>query len=254
MGILTNQQANRCFPPRNSGKKRPMNVHSLLLAACLSVPMFCFGETHLFILSGQSNMAGINPDTSFTPVVEKEFGKQNVVVVKDAMGGQSIQRWYKGWSELAAQNNMNKKAGKGTPPPEDGDLYDRLMVKVNKELSGKRFDTVTFVWMQGEADSKKKNPVIYKASLMGLLDQLKEDLGREDINVVIGRLSTFKNGKGGWDRIRKIQVEVAESTPRTLWVDTDDIDRKDVHYSKAGYKALGERFAEQSIDLIKNAK
>jgi arylsulfatase A-like enzyme len=40
-------------------------------------------KKHLFILSGQSNMAGLNPEISFTPAVETAFGKDNVIVVKD---------------------------------------------------------------------------------------------------------------------------------------------------------------------------
>ena len=31
---------------------------------------------HLFILSGQSNMAGLAPDESFTPAVQNEYGKE----------------------------------------------------------------------------------------------------------------------------------------------------------------------------------
>ena len=30
---------------------------------------------HLFILSGQSNMVGLNPDESFIQILEKKFGK-----------------------------------------------------------------------------------------------------------------------------------------------------------------------------------
>ncbi|MEO1982682.1 MAG: hypothetical protein ABGZ24_19400 [Fuerstiella sp.] len=37
---------------------------------------------HLFIMSGQSNMAGLDPDESFTPAVQSAFGKENVIVVK----------------------------------------------------------------------------------------------------------------------------------------------------------------------------
>ena len=42
-------------------------------------------EVHLFILSGQSNMAGLNPDLSFTPRVEQHFGKDRVIVVKHVL-------------------------------------------------------------------------------------------------------------------------------------------------------------------------
>ncbi len=52
---------------------------------------------HLFILTGQSNMAGLNPKESFIPAVTKEFGAENVIVIKYARGGQPIHRWDKQW-------------------------------------------------------------------------------------------------------------------------------------------------------------
>ena len=53
---------------------------------------------HLFILSGQSNMGGLDPTISFTPTVEAEFGKDNVIVVKKAWGSKHIARWDKKWT------------------------------------------------------------------------------------------------------------------------------------------------------------
>lgn len=206
-------------------------------------------EKHLFILSGQSNMANLDPNSSFTPAVEKAFGKGNVVVVKDAQKGQPISRWYKKW-----------KPAQGDAPAATGDLYDRLMKQVNAARKKDQFAAVTFVWMQGERDAKDNQGEVYAASLKGLMAQLQGDLKREDVNVVIGRLSdSGLVGKGNpqWTLVRKAQVEVAEAYPRGAWVDTDDLngDKNDLHYTEDGYKKLGERFAEKSIGLIKkNAK
>jgi hypothetical protein len=50
---------------------------------------------------------------------------------------------------------------------------------------------------------------------------------------------------------------VAEAYPRGAWVDTDDLkgEKNDLHYTEDGYKKLGERYAQKSIELIKkNAK
>ena len=52
---------------------------------------------HLFILSGQSNMQGHRPQEAFTPAVEKALGKEKIIVIQDALGGQPIQRWWKDW-------------------------------------------------------------------------------------------------------------------------------------------------------------
>ncbi len=199
-------------------------------------------------------MSGVNPKKSFTPVVEKEFGKSNVIVVKDAEGDEPIRRWYKDWLPED-----------GSPPGETGDLYDRLMAKVAEATEGVEIQTVTFVWMQGEKDATNQNGALYAGSLRGLLGQLSGDLGREDVNFVIGRLSDWHNPhrQEDWAMVREAQVEVAEESPRGAWVDTDDLNNgvnrkgkemKDtLHYTPAGYQTLGVRFAEEAIELIKSS-
>lgn len=208
---------------------------------------------HLFLLSGQSNMAGLDPSISFTPAVEAEFGKDRVLVVKDAQGGQPIRRWHKGW-----------KDADGKAPESTGDLYDRLMKKVRAKIEGKRLASVTFVWMQGERDAREQHGDVYRRSLRGLLDQVGQDLGRDDVGCVIGRLSDFDLANKRyrhWTKVREAQVAFAESHPRGAWVDTDDLNdgqnrrgkriRNDLHLSVEGYRTLGARFAQRAIDLVR---
>ncbi len=225
------------------------------LILCLLIPEVRSEEgKHLFILSGQSNMQGHHPDEAFTPAVEKALGKDKVIVIQDALGGQPIQRWYKEW-----------KSPTGEKPETNGDLYDRLMSKVKPAIKGQKLASVTFIWMQGERDANMKWGDVYEASLKGLYMQLSKDLDRDDVNFVIGRLSDFdmQNKKYlHWTKIRDIQVKMADSNPNFTWVDVDDlndgVNRKgkkinnDLHYSAEGYKTLGKRFAESSLKLIRN--
>ena len=109
--------------------------------------------------------------------------------------------------------------------------------------------------MQGERDAKEKHGQVYAASMQGLIDQLSADLGRDDLNFVIGRLSD--NGKTAhWEIVRKAQVQVAESSPRGAWVDTDDLNgpKNGLHYTKEGYAELGKRLAAKAIELIRKSK
>ena len=210
---------------------------------------------HLFILSGQSNMVGLNPSISFTPTIEAALGKDNVIIVKDAAGGQPIRRWYKKWDPELGKSETSK-----TP----GDLYDRLMKKVTSAIKDNKLASVTFIWMQGESDAKG-NANLYSESLKGLLDQVRTDLGHKNIKFVIGRISDYNNPRRypQWDMIRAAQVEVADADPCGAWVDTDDLNdgvnkkgkqiKDDLHYSVEGYKTLGKRFAEKAIELIKNS-
>jgi hypothetical protein len=208
---------------------------------------------HLFILSGQSNMAGMNPKVSFTPTVVAAFGKENVIVVKSAQGGQPIRKWYKKWTDA-----------NGKPSKSAGERYDILMKQVNLAIKDQSLKSVTFVWMQGERDARENHGKVYEASLKGLLAQLSGDFNRQDINFVIGRLSDWgltNSGRPDWKLIREVQVKVADGSPRGAWVDTDDLNdglnkkgkeiKDDLHYSVKGYTLLGKRFAEKSIELIK---
>jgi hypothetical protein len=224
--------------------------------ACLPLILTCVPEpgsaaapakTRLFILSGQSNMAGLNPDVSFTPALKQAFADDEVIVVKSAQGGQPIRPWYKAWT---APQNAKVPPSKTTQQP--GDLYDALMARVKPAIEGKAVDTIAFVWMQGERDAKEGLSAVYADALRGLIKQLRDDLKRPDVAFVIGRLSDCNKGDQHWDAVRAAQEKVANDDPRAAWVDTDDLNgpKDALHYTKDGYEELGRRFATKAIELL----
>ena len=206
---------------------------------------------HLFLLSGQSNMARFKPKQWFTPGITKALGADNVIVCFEAKGGQPISKWFKEW-----------KNSKGENDSEPGQIYDALLEKMNTVTSGTKIQSVTFIWMQGEADAKAENGDVYLASLKGLEKQLEKDLKRTDINFIVGRLSDsgfFKRGSGKkvenphWDRVRKAQVAFADASEKAVWIDTDDLngEKNALHYIKPdGYSKLGERYVAAAVKLL----
>jgi hypothetical protein len=232
---------------------------SLLCILSLSVALACAAETtqkktHLFVLSGQSNMAGLNPQTSFTPAVENALGKENVIVVKNARSGAPIRGWYKGYQYPDKREITDRS--------KIGYLYEALITAVKTATAGKKYDTVTFVWMQGERDAKEQLSEVYADSFKGIITQLKKDLKKDKINFVVGRISDFdmQNKKyKHWTKIREIQVKLAEDAESGAWVDTDDMNNKKgqqvggggLHYNKEGYKSLGQAFADRALALLK---
>jgi len=228
-----------------------MNILKLsLLVAAVAGALACenaFAEeskVRLFILSGQSNMAGLNPDISFTPTVREHFAGDDVIVVKSAQGGQPIRRWFKEWKP--ADESKSPKSATNY-----GDLYNRLMAQVRQAVGEKKPDSICFVWMQGERDAKEQHHEVYASSLEGVVDQLRNDLNHEHIGVVVGRLSDYGT-TDSWEAIRKAQVELGESNAKYAWVDTDDLNgKKDgLHYTKEGYAELGRRFAAKAIEVV----
>jgi hypothetical protein len=221
---------------------------TLIAALSLTAPPSLAAEearpVHLILLSGQSNMANLNPEKVFNPEIKKHLGAENVVIVKVAQNGQPIRRWYKGW-----KGTGNQKSN------QIGDTYDQLMEQTKAAMNGKSVKSVTFVWMQGERDAKEGLSDRYEEAYLGLLEQIKADLKVAELNYIIGRISDHGLGSKDWDKIRAIQQKLGEAGPRAAWINTDDLNdtdgKNDLHYSKAGYDLLAKRYVEKVKELLK---
>jgi len=218
---------------------------------------------HLFILSGQSNMAGLKHTTSFVPEAEKLFPDAEVVTIKVAAGGQPIRHWVESWDEIAREKGIDIAVARKSDRANRPDFYQMILGQVTTALKDRpRPASITFCWMQGERDARGSLAVAYEASLLRLVANLRKDLDCPDVNVVIGRLSDCGMSWPGWPTIRDVQVSIAETDPHGAWVDTDDCNDvvrngnpvNDLHYSKEGYALFGRRLAHQAALLIRGEK
>ena len=84
-----------------------------LLALLITTTAIANADTeepvHLFILSGQSNMQGMDPETGFMPEAKKLFGDEEVDYIKVAKGGQPICRWLEEWLDIAEKNGLDER-------------------------------------------------------------------------------------------------------------------------------------------------
>lgn len=247
----------------------------LLLFLALGTISQADNGKYLFLLSGQSNMQGMNPKPTFIPKVEKEFGADNVWVVKEAIGGRPIRQWVHDWKpDPCWKIDPNIPGTKAPNLEENGMLYNSMMKKVQEATNGEKPKAIAFCWMQGERDSRERHSAVYEKSLRKLFSQLEDDFKGVPIVFVIGRLSDF--GKGNkepfypeWEEIIQAQENIAKSLPNCTIISTDDLNtgdskphwktkevRKyvdDLHMTEEGYKVMGSRFAEASIELLKKA-
>ena len=241
---------------------RIIAVLTLLLTA--SVVVAADKPVHLFILSGQSNMQGMDPETGFMPEAKKLFGDEEVVYIKVAKGGQPICRWLEEWVAIAKEKGFDEKRIRRIHKDGKVEFYQPILDQY-KEMQEKhpKFASVTFCWMQGERDANGGGQRAYKDALKLLISKLRRDLERPDMNIVIGRLSDAGEKKESWAAMRKIQMEIVNEDPSGAWVDVDDLNNREkdgkvinaVHYSRPeGYIILGQRFARQGYALIKGEK
>lgn len=211
-------------------------------------------QTHLFILSGQSNMTG-GLKSGFSRVVEDHFGKDNVTVVHHCKSGRGIRFW----DEDYRFPKDYRFPGKGPPSArtkqQHGEVYEPLLTLVREAIEGKSHDTMTFIWMQGESDGMRGLGAVYEESFVRLLGRLEIDLRRKEIGFVIGRINDVPlNGPTAayWRQVRAAQVKLANNAPNGDWIDTDEFSSPDagVHFPKDKYPALGARFATKCIELL----
>ena len=235
--------------------KRPRESVLLIFLSVLSCGLSATlkkSGNHLFVLSGQSNMTG-GLKAGFDKTVEDTFGKDKVVVVHHSKSGRGIRFWDK---DYEFPENY-KFPGKGVPSErtklQHGQEYGPLIEKAREAYDGKPFDTITFVWMQGESDGKRGLGPAYEKSFLRLLGRLKTDLGRKDVAFVIGRINDSYVSDPNWKAMRDVQVKLAQDAEDGEWIDTDDLSEPEhgVHFPKENYPKLGQRFAEKVIELIR---
>ncbi len=212
-------------------------------------------DKHLFILSGQSNMRSPVPE-SFEAAVSKVFGKDNVTVATFSAASQPIKQWYKNWTPPEGVDFQPK------PGDLNGALYDKLLDTVRKKAGDQQFSTVTFVWMQGEGDGQAGWGAVYEKSFLGVIDQLKADLKRDDVRFVLGRINDHQNPKDGNGRavVRVAQEKLGTENANGTWVNTDDLntginpwcgyETNGEHFPNPGYRVLGQRFARAACKQI----
>lgn len=240
-----------------SGVKKPCLAFALLLHLSVLGQGATGGSgdarRHLFILSGQSNMTG-GLAKAFTGKVEEAFGRENVTVAMSMKGGRGLRYWC---SDYRYPDNRKPSEQEQI---DNGSLYQPLIDAVKAAAGDKSFDTVTFIWMQGESDASRGWSEVYAENFMKLLNRLKTDLKRETIQFVIGRISDHNMQNPDWTSMRVVQVKLAESHADGAWIDTDDLNGGEgatgggLHYTKAGSVTLGARFATKAIEKIRGAQ
>ena len=247
-----------------------MNKRSLIISSCvtMTVLMSCCTVTppageratrdaqgagrHLFILSGQSNMTG-SVKAGFTQRVQERYGAENAVVVISSRGGRGIRFWVEDYRQPGDRGLTPKKM------TSNGEEYTRLIKTVMDTAKDESFDTVGFIWMQGESDANNRLSEVYEESFVKLVERLKKDLDRYDLYFVIGRINDYARSRPDnehWRRVRESQVNLGK-TPGNAWIDTDDLNggdaeqpNGDIHFPRKGAVSLGQRFADKAVELI----
>lgn len=237
-------------------------VHAFLSAATavLMAGFSVFAEApadlQLFLLIGQSNMAGrgkvtpadqqahprifmLDPSNAWVPARDpvhfdkpkvagvglgSEFARRvasaaphaKVGLIPCAFGGTSLDQWKPG-----------------------GALYTNAVTRARCALANGRLAGI--LWHQGEADSAPAKTATYPARFAALIAQLRADLGANDTPVVIGELGCFRASNAPFNAMLP---QVTNAVPRCALASAEGLgaNADNVHFSREALIEFGQRY------------
>lgn len=235
---------------------------------------------HIYILLGQSNMAGrgeIEPiDTIVHPRVKMlnqdtnwvlgknplhfdkpkyvgtglgvtfgiEMAKQDsnitIGLIPCAKGGSSINDW---------NNKSFHEDTKSFP-------YEEAIIRIKKGMNKGVIKGI--LWHQGESDCSKKEDVeMYEQKFIAFKDSLEKDLCLVNIPLIIGEIGYFTYEQYPLaEELNKIFEKISNNSSLIGIVKSDSLNHKGdkIHFNSASYRLLGLRYANEMIKLQQKSK
>ncbi len=232
-------------------------------------------DFHIFLLMGQSNMAGGMRGEHLLP--EDKEPVPHVVYIPTPAKRFS---WKPAAHPLHVRHNRPRSFGLGLPfakeylknhpgvtvgliPVAKGGARIDILKKgsniyedaMKKALFATEKGTIKGVlWHQGESDCRKERRETYESKLHQLIAGVRSDLQIEDLPFIVGNLPEFRViGKepetiAGIKEIMAILRRVPEQVKHTGFVETTELTACDApkysHFDRKSYITLGQRYAQ----------
>jgi hypothetical protein len=174
------------------------------------------------------NIAGVGLGTSFGKAVADARPAAHIGLIPCAVGGTSIDKWKKG-----------------------DKLYDEALRRA--KLAMKRGKLAGILWHQGESDSgTPEKRAAYPAKLERLIADLRADLESPDAPFVLGQLCPSREAKApGNNEMNALLLEFPKSHPNTACAESNGLtDKGDLtHFDAKSLREFGKRYAQAYLKL-----
>ena len=180
-------------------------------------------------------VAGVGPGRAFGIAMAEALPGARIGLIPAAVGGSPITAWEPGV----------RYAETGAYPYDDAIRRARIAMR-DGELKA-------ILWHQGESDANPQAAALYAERLSALVERFRADLGVPDLPVIVGQLGRFE-GKP-WTPSHQ-QVDAAHrALPTRLrnvrYVSSEGLAHKGdtLHFSAPAARMLGRRYAEAYLAL-----
>jgi hypothetical protein len=262
-----------------------LKTPAVLIIVGLSAVAPAEAATKVFLLAGQSNMAGVGqypggvingqtipPEPAIAhpyddPQPDVKFWYNNAwTALRPGFGyqtgefGPEVTFGYR-LNQLFPDDDIYlvKYAESGSnlavdwKPDGTGPQYNAFKSRVNAALQNLNDahlnpEVAGMIWMQGESDANKHDfAVNYATNLAVFINKVRLDFGAANMRFVIGQIDNWAWGAtADCDLVRTAQQTVAEADGNAAWFNTDNLQRVYTgHYGTQGQTDLGILFANK---------
>lgn len=174
-------------------------------------------------------VAGVGLGLAFARAMAAAQPGVTIGLIPCAVGGTPLKRWQKG-----------------------GDLYEAAVARAKAaSASGTLMGAL---WHQGESDSSSPETAsTYRERFGQMVKDLRADLGAKDLSVVAGELGEFHVKRVGANAqtVNDALHAVAAALPRTACVDAKELKHggDNLHFDAASLREFGRRYAKAMLAL-----
>lgn len=161
---------------------------------------------------------GVGLGSTFARVVAEERPDVVVGLIPAAFGGSSLAEWTPGHY-----------------------LYNNALDRAREAMT--RGTLAGILWHQGESDAAPEKAATYVERFAAMVAQLRKDLGAEEVPAVVGEIGHFVQGVGP---INAALANVVNVVPRSELVTAEGLGHQgdSLHFDSAAFRELGRRYAK----------
>lgn len=179
--------------------------------------------------------AGVGPGRSFGMAVAAANPAITVGLIPAAVGGSPIASWVPGAKSEQTRSHP----------------YDDALARAR--LAMRHGTLKAILWHQGESDSNPAAAATYQQDLTALIARLRKDLNAPDLPVVIGQLGQLAGSEGSVGRrgVDAAHRAVVAADPAAAFVTSEKLtfNSDKVHFDAPSQREFGRRFAKSFLAL-----
>ncbi|MEZ4772284.1 MAG: alpha/beta fold hydrolase [Bacteroidia bacterium] len=107
-------------------------------------------------------------------------------------------------------------------------------------------DIKGILWHQGESDANEKSLPVYPEKIHTLFTTFREIVGNDRLPILMGELGSYSKNNKNWQKVNEQMHIYSQIDSNVIVVSTADFVHKgdSVHFNSEGQRMLGQRFAE----------